>query len=54
MPPGSLLQIEAPPTGMVSVPSSSITDPAHCGTIWDGIGYAVSSALTVLCPYVFQ
>ncbi len=51
---GDILQIEAPTSAMVSVPSSSITDPAHCSAIWDGVGYTVSSALTALCPFVFE
>jgi para-nitrobenzyl esterase len=51
---GDILQIEAPASAMVAVPSNSLTDPAHCSAIWDGVGYTVSSALTALCPIIFE
>ena len=51
---GNILQIEAPASAMVSVPSDSVADPAHCSAIWDGIGYTLGSVIPQACPIVFQ
>ena len=41
---GNILQIQAPSSSIQSVTDGSLATPANCATIWDNVGYDVTSA----------